>query len=203
MMFVKEMDFIQQVFQKTQDDKVKRLYYQMVINFEIYKKVVIDLQNNMIDIDNYSFAKENLCHMNEGLFAEFKYSELEEFCALKVIGNLIVLITSAHRIVTCINQVRKIEKLNDWKELKEEIKLCNKIFDNKLRNFMEHLEEKIYYQDLNLQCYFNKQRILYLDDGKFKMQFDFNIENLNIIHNLIKKIFKMLSTRKSKNFFEG
>lgn len=80
--------------------------------------------------------------MNDGIFGEIKYREYQFVYQLKVFGNLIVLITSAHRIMTCIKQARANEKSIDWKAISEDIEKCDKIFDNKLRNFMEHLEEK-------------------------------------------------------------
>lgn len=49
--------------------------------------------------------------MNDGIFGEIKYREYQFVYQLKVFGNLIVLITSAHRIMTCIKQARANEKV--------------------------------------------------------------------------------------------
>lgn len=51
---------------------------------------------------------------------------------------------------------------------------------------MEHLEEKIYKQELtNQNGQFSPQRILYCKDEKTDKQFDFNNEQLEIIDDLI------------------
>lgn len=41
----------------------------------------------------------------------------------------------------CIKQARANEKSADWKAMSGDIEKCDKIFDNRLRNFMGYLEE--------------------------------------------------------------
>lgn len=169
-----QMDII---IENARTEKARDLFYHMLINYEIYKSMAVLLDKNMEKLNYYNFAKIQTCHMNDGVFGEMKYAEYEFVYQLKVIGNLIVLITSAHRLMTCITQARTSEKSVDWRTIRKQIEKCNKIFDNKLRNFMEHLEEKIDKQELtNLNCHFSKQRILYCKDEKTDKEFDFNNE---------------------------
>ena len=71
------------------------------------------------------------------------------------------------------------------------IENCDKIFDNKLRNYMEHLEEKIYKQELsNQNCHFSPQRVLYCNDEKTNKEFDFNNNKLQVIDKLIDELLK-------------
>lgn len=154
----KQMDII---INKVNNKKAKDSLYHMLINYEIYKSTVEVLDENMEKLNFYNFAKTQTCHMNDGIFGEQKYREYQFIYEIKVIGNLIVVITAAHRIITCIKQARANEKSSDWKSISDVIENCDRIFDNKLRNFMEHLEEKIYKQELtNQNCYFSPQRIL-------------------------------------------
>lgn len=187
------------IIENVHSEKAKDSFYHMLINYEIYKSTAEMLDKNMEELNFYNFAKNQTCHMNDGIFGEIKYREYQFVYQLKVFGNLIVLITSAHRIMTCIKQARANEKSIDWKAISEDIEKCDKIFDNKLRNFMEHLEEKIYKQELtNQNCQFSPQRILYCKDEKTDKQFDFNNAQLEIIDNLIDNILKMLSARSEK-----
>ena len=187
------------IIENVHSEKAKDLFYHMLINYEIYKSTAEMLDKNMEELNFYNFAKNQTCHMNDGIFGEIKYREYQFVYQLKVFGNLIVPITSAHRIMTCIKQARANEKSIDWKAISEDIEKCDKIFDNKLRNFMEHLEEKIYKQELtNQNCQFSPQRILYCKDEKTDKQFDFNNAQLEIIDNLIDNILKMLSARSEK-----
>ena len=187
------------IIENVHSEKAKDLFYHMLINYEIYKSTAEMLDKNMEELNFYNFAKNQTCHMNDGIFGEIKYREYQFVYQLTVFGNLIVLITSAHRIMTCIKQARANEKSIDWKAISEDIEKCDKIFDNKLRNFMEHLEEKIYKQELtNQNCQFSPQRILYCKDEKTDKQFDFNNAQLEIIDNLIDNILKMLSARSEK-----
>lgn len=196
MLVITQMDII---IENVHSEKAKDLFYHMLINYEIYKSTAEMLDKNMEELNFYNFAKNQTCHMNDGIFGEIKYREYQFVYQLKVFGNLIVLITSAHRIMTCIKQARANEKSIDWKAISEDIEKCDKIFDNKLRNFMEHLEEKIYKQELtNQNCQFSPQRILYYKDEKTDKQFDFNNAQLEIIDNLIDNILKMLSARSEK-----
>lgn len=196
MLVITQMDII---IENVHSEKAKDLFYHMLINYEIYKSTAEMLDKNMEELNFYNFAKNQTCHMNDGIFGEIKYREYQFVYQLKVFGNLIVLITSAHRIMTCIKQARANEKSIDWKAISEDIEKCDKIFDNKLRNFMEHLEEKIYKQELtNQNCQFSPQRILYCKDEKTDKQFDFNNAQLEIIDNLIDNILKMLSARSEK-----
>ena len=196
MLVITQMDII---IENVHSEKAKDLFYHMLINYEIYKSTAEMLDKNMEELNFYNFAKNQTCHMNDGIFGEIKYREYQFVYQLKVFGNLIVLIISAHRIMTCIKQARANEKSIDWKAISEDIEKCDKIFDNKLRNFMEHLEEKIYKQELtNQNCQFSPQRILYCKDEKTDKQFDFNNAQLEIIDNLIDNILKMLSARSEK-----
>lgn len=198
-MFAIETQQMDIIIENVHSEKAKDLFYHMLINYEIYKSTAEMLDKNMEELNFYNFAKTQTCHMNDGIFGEIKYREYQFVYQLKVIGNLIVLITSAHRIMTCIKQARANEKSADWKAISEDIEKCDNIFDNKLRNFMEHLEEKIYKQKLtNQNCQFSPQRILYCKDEKTDKQFDFNNAQLEIIDNLIDNILKMLSARSEK-----
>lgn len=195
-MFTIEATQMNIIINNVHSEKAKELFYQMLINYEIYKSTADMLDNNMKQLNFYNFAKTQTCHMSDGLFGDVEYSEYQLVYQLKVTGNLIVLITSAHRIMTCIKQARANEHSSDWKEISDDITKCDKIFDNKLRNFMEHLEEKIYKQELtNQNCQFSPQRILYCKDEKTDKQFDFNKEQLKIIDDLIQKVMKMISSR--------
>lgn len=191
----KQMDII---INKVNNKKAKDSLYHMLINYEIYKSTVEVLDENMEKLNFYNFAKTQTCHMNDGIFGEQKYREYQFVYEIKVIGNLIVVITAAHRIITCIKQARANEKSSDWKSISDVIENCNRIFDNKLRNFMEHLEEKIYKQELtNQNCYFSPQRILYCSDENTNKEFDFNSDKLQIIDKLIDELLKMLSNREN------
>ena len=193
MLVITQMDII---IENVHSEKAKDLFYHMLINYEIYKSTAEMLDKNMEELNFYNFAKNQTCHMNDGIFGEIKYREYQFVYQLKVFGNLIVLITSAHRIMTCIKQARANEKSIDWKAISEDIEKCDKIFDNKLRNFMEHLEEKIYKQELtNQNCQFSPQRILYCKDEKTDKQFDFNNAQLEIIDNLIPESVKLISSQ--------
>lgn len=189
----KQMDII---INNVRSEKAKDSLYHMLINYEIYKSTAEMLDENMEKLNFDNFAKTQTCHMNDGIFGEVKYREYQFVYQLKVIGNLIVLITAAHRIMTCIKQARANEKSSDWKVISDEIENCDKTFDNKLRNFMEHLEEEIYKQELtNQNCQFSPQRILYCKDEKINRQFDFNNHKLQAIDKLIENLLKMLSDR--------
>lgn len=189
----KQMDII---INNVYSEKAKDSLYHMLINYEIYKSTAEMIDENMEKLNFYNFAKTQTCHMNDGIFGGEKYRDYQFVYQLKVIGNLIVLITAAHRIITCIKQARANEKSSDWKVLSDEIENCDKTFDNKLRNFMEHLEEKIYKQELtNQNCRFSPQRILYCRDEKVNKQFDFNNYKLQAIDKLIENLLKMLSDR--------
>lgn len=191
----KQMDII---ISKVNNKKAKDSLYHMLINYEIYKSTVEVLDENMEKLNFYNFAKTQTCHMNDGIFGEQKYREYQFVYEMKVIGNLIVVITAAHRIITCIKQARANEKSSDWKSISDVIENCDRIFDNKLRNFMEHLEEKIYKQELtNQNCYFSPQRILYCNDENTNKEFDFNSDKLQIIDKLIDELLKMLSNREN------
>ena len=195
-MFTIETQQMDIIIKNVYNEKAKDLFYHMLINYEIYKSMAETLDKNMEKLNFYNFAKTQTCHMNDGIFGEMEYREYQFVYQLKVIGNLIVLITSAHRIMTCIKQARTNEKSADWKIISEKIEKCDRIFDNKLRNFMEHLEEKIYKQELtNQNCHFSPQRILYCKDEKTDKQFDFNNEQLQMVDNLIDNVLKMLSAR--------
>ena len=196
----RQMDII---IDNVRNEKAKDLFYHMLINYEIYKTTAETLNENMDKLNFYNWAKTQTCHMNDGVFGDKRYYDYQFVYQLKVIGNLIVLITSAHRIMTCIKQARANEKYADWKAMGDVIDKCDKIYDNKLRNFMEHLEEKIYKQELtNHNCQFSPQRILYCRDEKTDKQFDFNKEQLEIVDDLIDGILKMLSNRKRTGAME-
>ena len=198
-MFTAETQRMDIIIENVKSEKVKSLFYHMLINYEIYKSTIEMLDRNMEQLNFYNFAKTQTCHMNDGILDEIKYREYQFVYQLKVIGNLIVLITSAHRIMTCIKQARLNERYTDWVKIRNSIESCDKIFDDKIRNFMEHLEEKIYKQELtNHNCQFSPNRILYCKDDKIDRQFDFNTNQLQIIDDLIKDIFQMLSARKIK-----
>ena len=67
---------------------------------------------------------------------------------------------------------------------------------------MEHLEEKIYKQELtNQNCQFSPRRILYCKDETIDRQFDFKKSQLQIIDNLIDGVLNMLAARASKEVF--
>ncbi len=166
-MFTIEAFQMDTIIKKVYDEKVKQLFYHILINYELYKSTEEILDMNMEKLKFYNFAKTQTCHATDGVFGDIKYLEYQFVYQLKVIGNLIVLITSAHRILTCAKAARAIEKSNDWKKLRDKINECDEIYDNKLRNFMEHLEEKIYKQKLtNENCQFSAKRILYCKDEK-------------------------------------
>lgn len=195
-MFTVETQRIDIIIGNVKNEKAKVLFYHMLINYEIYKSTREMLDRNMEQLNFYNFAKIQACHMNDGILGEIKYREYQFVYQLKVIGNLIVLITSAHRIMTCIKQARLNERYDDWKVIRNSIESCDKIFDDKIRNFMEHLEEKVYKQELtNQNCQFSSNRILYCKDDKIDRQFDFNKNQLQIIDDLIEDIFQMLSAR--------
>lgn len=197
----KQMDII---INKVNYKKAKDSLFHMLINYEIYKLTVEMINENMEKLNFYNFAKTQTCHINDGIFGEQKYREYQFVYEIKVIGNLIVLITAAHRIMTCIKQARANEKSSDWKGLSEVIENCDKIFDNKLRNYMEHLEEKIYKEELsNQNCYFSPQRILYCNDEKTNKEFDFTNDKLQIIDKLIDGVLEMLSKREKDLFSES
>lgn len=198
-MFTVETQRMDIIIENVKSEKVRVLFYHMLINYEIYKSTIEMLDRNMEQLNYYNLAKNQTCHMNDGIFGEIKYREYQFVYQLKVIGNLIVLITSAHRIITCIKQARSSERYDDWKIIRNSIESCDKIFDDKIRNFMEHLEEKIYKQELtNQNCQFSPNRILYCKDYKIDRQFDFNEKQLHIIDVLIEEIFQMLSAREKK-----
>lgn len=193
----KQMDII---INNVHSEKAKGSLYHTLINYEIYKSTAEVLDENMEKLNFYNFAKTQTCHMNDGIFGEVKYREYQFVYQLKVIGNLIVLITAAHRIMTCIKQARANEKSSDWKIISDEIENCDRIFDNKLRNFMEHLEEKIYKQELtNHNCQFSPQRVLYCKDEKTNKKFDFNNDKLQVIDKLIDELLKMLAKREEQD----
>lgn len=199
-MFMMETDQMDIIISNVNNVKAKGLLYHMLINYEIYKSTAEMLDENMEKLNFYNFAKTQICHMNDGIFGDVKYRDYQFVYNLKVTGNLIVLITAAHRIMTCIKQARADEKSSDWKTISDEIENCDKIFSNKLRNFMEHLEEKIYKQELtNSNCQFSPQRVLYCKDEKTDEQFDFNNEKLQVIDKLIDNLFKMLSDREGRD----
>lgn len=201
-MFTTETQQMDIIIKNVQSEKVRALFYHILINYELYKSTAEMLDKNMGNLNYYNFAKTQTCHMNDGIFCDIEYQEYQFVYQLKVIGNLIVIITSAHRIITCIKQARASEKRSDWGIVSKKIEKCDKIFDNKLRNFMEHLEEKIYKQELtNQNCQFSPQRILYCKDESIDRQFDFNKSQLQIIDNLIDGILNMLATRASKEVF--
>lgn len=198
-MFTVETQQMDIIIENVKSEKAKNLFYHMLINYEIYKSTEEMLDRNMEQLNFYNFAKTQTCHMNDGIFGENKYREYQFVYQLKVIGNLIVLITSAHRIMTCIKQARSNDRCDDWKTIRNSIESCDKIFDAKIRNFMEHLDEKIYKQELtNQNCQFSPYRILYCKDDKIDRQFDFNKKQLKIIDDLIEDIFQMLSAREAK-----
>ena len=198
-MFTVETQQMDIIIENVKSEKAKNLFYHMLINYEIYKSTEEMLDRNMEQLNFYNFAKTQTCHMNDGIFGENKYREYQFVYQLKVIGNLIVLITSAHRIMTCIKQARSNDRCDDWKTIRNSIESCDKIFDAKIRNFMEHLDEKIYKQELtNQNCQFSPSRILYCKDDKIDRQFDFNKKQLKIIDDLIEDIFQMLSAREAK-----
>lgn len=154
-MFTVETQQMDIIIENVKSEKAKDLFYHMLINYEIYKSTVEMLDRNMEQLNFYNFAKTQTCHMNDCIWGEIKYREYQFVYQLKVIGNLIVLITSAHRIMTCIKQARSNERCDDWKTIRNIIESCDKIFDDKIRNFMEHLEEKINkYELTNLNCKF-------------------------------------------------
>lgn len=195
-MFTIETERIYIIINKVKNEKAKDSLYHMLINYEIYQSVAKMLDENMEKLNFYNFAKTQTCGMNDGIFGGIKYADYQHLYELKVTGNLIVLITAAHRIMTCINQARAKEKSHDWKILSKEIENCNKLFDNKLRNFMEHMEEKIYKQELTNEYFqFTPQRVLYCNDDEINRQFDFNNDKLQIIDLLINNLFRMLSDR--------
>lgn len=195
-MFTIEANQMEIIIKNVHNKKAKKLFYHMLINYEIYKTAVEAIDKNMDKLNFYNFAKTQTCHMNDGLFGQLEYEEYQFVYQLKVIGNLIVLITSGHRIMTCIGQAQSIEISNDWKTIRRDIQKCKKIYSDKLRNFMEHLEEKICNQELtNQNCQFSPERILYCKDEKTNERFDFNNEQLEIIDNLINDVLKMLSAR--------
>lgn len=184
------------IIKKVHDDKARQLFYQILINYELYKSMEEMIDTNMEKLNFYNFAKTQACHMIDGIFGAEKYREYQFVYQIKVIGNLIVLITAAHRIMTCIKEVREIEKNTSWGKLRMEINECDKIYDNRLRNFMEHLEENIYKQELiNQNCRFSPQRILYCQDEKTDKQFDFSNQQLQKMDYLIEKLLNMLSVR--------
>lgn len=195
-MYTIEAKQMEIIIKNVHNEKARGLFYHMLINYEIYKAAVEEINKNMDKLNFFNFAKTQACHMNDGLFGQLEYIEYQFVYQLKVIGNLIVLITSGHRIMTCIRQARSNEESDDWKVIRKNIKKCEKIFSDKLRNFMEHLEEKIYKEELtNQNCQFSPQRILYCKDEKTDEQFDFNNERLEIVDNLINDVLKMLSAR--------
>lgn len=199
-MFTVETQQMDIIIDNVKSKKVKALLYHMLINYEIYKSTVEMLDRNMEQLNFYNFAKTQTCHMMDGVFGETKYREYQFVYQIKVIGNLIVLITSAHRIMTCIKQARTCERYDDWKTVRTGIESCDKIFDDKIRNFMEHLEEKIYKQELtNQNCKFSPNRILYCKDDKIDREFDFNNKQLQIIDDLINSIIQMLSVRETRS----
>lgn len=203
-MFTVETQQMDIIIKNVKNEKAKDLFYHMLINYEIYKSTAEMLDRNMEQLNFYNFAKTQTCHMNDGIFGQIEYKEYQFVYQLKVIGNLIVLITSAHRIMTCIKQARSYERSDDWKTIRNSIESCDKIFDDKIRNFMEHLEEKIYKQELtNQNCHFSPYRILYCNDDKINRQFDFNNNQLQIIDDLIESIFQMLSARGIKSYPVG
>ena len=189
------------IIENVRDEKAKALFYHMLINHEIYKAMSEELDYNMKKLNYYNFARTQICGMNDGILGDKKYIEYQAVYELKVIGNLIVLITSAHRIITCIKQARSCEKSADWKTIKGDIESCDKVFDNKLRNFIEHLEEEIYTKNLtNDNCRFSRDRVLYCKDEKIDREFDFNNDQLRIIDNLIDNVMNMLLTRKQEAY---
>lgn len=198
-MFTDEQSKIDTIFSKVDNEKVRTLLYQVLINFEIYKDTVMKINENMEQLNFNNFAKTQTCNMADGIFSSQKYKEYQLLYTLKVIGNLITLITSAHRIITCIKSCRNLEKNEDWKELRETIKRCDDKYQNKLRNYMEHLDEKVSKQELdNNNCYFTPERILNCIDDSNNLVFDFNDDALQLIYALIESVFDMLYKRASK-----
>lgn len=195
-MFTEEMKNIDIIYNKALNEKSKKLFYQMLINCDIYKDIVITINNNLTNLNFNNFAKTQTCHTLDGIFGEQKYFEYQQVFEIKVIGNLITLIISAHRIITCIKSCRQIEKSKDWKSLRELIRDCENKYDNKLRNFMEHLDEKVLKQELNnTNAYFTPERILVCYDEKTNIEFNFNDSALNNINYLVDKVFEMLVNR--------
>lgn len=129
-MFTIEVRQMNTIIYNVNSEKAKSSLYHMLINYEIYKSTVEMLDNNMEKLNYYNFAKTQTCHMNNGIFGETEYREYQFVYQLKVIGNLIVLITAGHRIMTCIKQARANEKSSDWKTISHEIENCDNIFDN-------------------------------------------------------------------------
>lgn len=94
-MFTVETQQMDIIIENIKSEKAKELFYYMLINYEIYKSTVAMLDRNIEQLNFYNFAKTQTCHMNDGLWGEIKYREYQFVYQLKVIGNLIVLITSA------------------------------------------------------------------------------------------------------------
>ncbi|AMJ40917.1 hypothetical protein [Anaerotignum propionicum] len=195
-MFIEEQKKINLINEKAITEKAKALYYQTLINFEIYKDSVMRINSNMKNLNYNNFAKVQSCHMTDGLFGEQKHLEYETVLKIKVTANLITLITSAHRIITCIKNCRNIEQSEDWKRLKTLIAINDKNYDNNLRNFMEHLDEKASKQNLdNSNAYFTPERTLFCSDDKVNIRFKFDPKSLNNINDLVDEVFKMLENR--------
>ncbi len=206
-MYTKEAEWIVLINNKVNNRTIKEALYQALINYEIYCKTVSELNENMEKLNLYNFAASQSCHMTEGLFSGLKNEEFKIVYWLKVSGNLITLITAAHRIITCLDKSSKntSNRTNglSWKELS--IDKCSKVFDNHLRNHMEHLEESVFSKDFSrIDCRFTPERKLcyaYINRRKNEVVnciFDFSEENLKIIDKLMMELFEMLSNCKSE-----
>lgn len=207
-MFTEDGKWMSMIDEKITNRQIRAALFQALINYRIYQKAEIEIGENMRLLNYYNFRASQTCHMTDGLFGGIEYAENKITYTIKVTGNLITLITSAHRLLTCIEKSSKnpdnITNGLNWKSLST--KKCSKVFDNRLRNYMEHLEESVFTEGFDrINCQFSPSRILYysyLDKQnnklvKVKREFDFTQESLSMIDTLMDELYKMLSDVKT------
>jgi hypothetical protein len=184
------------IIQTVENPVAQRLLYQAQTHLESFRHASSKLKDSFELLLFHDFARTQSCHMTDGIFGADIHLAKMESAKVRVWGFLLGTATAGHRFLRCIKSARSKNPSSDWAVLRDDLKRLTPLF-LRTRNFLEHLDEKTYRQEVtNIEdCKFSRHGILEFADDDGKVEFDFTDDGLAPVEQIWTTTVQMLKTR--------
>jgi hypothetical protein len=179
----------------------RSLLFQARVNIELFKHSTSLLHESLEQLNHHNFAGAfGTCHINSGVFGSEIHASNKVTYTQRVLGFLLSSITSGHRLVKCLRAARKLDRGQDWVNVRKEISLLEGDY-RRVRNVLEHLPDAIMNQDFkeNSEIGFTPEAIFNASDKNGEFTFNFSKTELGRPVALYEQVLENLSSRKNND----
>lgn len=186
------------IFSVVNDPVAQRLLYQAQLHHENFRNSSQQLHEAFRQLLFRDFARVNSCHMTEGVFGADIHAAEMESAKVRVWGFLLNTATAGHKMLRCIVNARNKDRASDWRSLSDSLATP---FDTyrRLRNFLEHLDEKVNLEEVTdiKDCRFHRNGYLEFSDKRGQLHWDFTEEGLVPLKATWQRVIDMLREREN------